>query len=82
MRGPYVLCYENCLVVQPMTAGGAALYTVVSCSVESARGKVDWVSPAWGGAATGAFILGAKKRSAVGASLGAVIFAVAAAAPE
>ena len=65
-----------------MTTGGAALYTGVSCVMESGRGKTDAVNSFAGGALTGALILGARKGSLVSAALGAGIFGVAAAAPD
>jgi hypothetical protein len=65
-----------------MTAGGAAVYTTVSCVVESNRDRKDWLNPASGGAVTGALVLGLKKQSLVAAVLGAAIFGFGAAAPE
>lgn len=68
--------------VVPMTTIGAVLYTSVSCITESSRMKQDWRNPAMGGAAAGAFVLGARKRSAVAAGVGAGLFGLAAAAPH
>ena len=48
-RNPAVLFSGLLLDVAPLTAGGAALYTVTSCTLEANRGAKDWRNSVRGG---------------------------------
>ena len=60
----------------------ALLYTGVSCTVETSRNKVDWVSHAAGGAVAAGVAKGVLKASPVAAFSAACVGALVACGPD
>jgi len=65
-----------------MAVGGAAVYSGLSCAMESNTGKRSWQNQFIAGAVTGALVAGTKKQSAVAGVIGGFVFGVAAATPD